>query len=89
MKPKAVTPKTTIELPKPVLLGLKRLAARRKTTMKAIIVESVQRTLREADVPAKPFKLRDGSFKGNGLQPGVDLSNWDQIRDMIYEGRGA
>jgi hypothetical protein len=34
------------------------------------------------------FRLRDGSFKGKGLQPGVDLSNWEQIRSLIYEGRG-
>ncbi len=35
------------------------------------------------------FRLRDGSFKGKGLQPGVDLSNWEQIRSLIYEGRGG
>jgi len=35
----------------------------------------------------KPFKLKDGSFKG-GTGMVKDYS-WDEIRDMIYEGRGG
>ena len=36
---------------------------------------------------AKPqqFQLRDGSFAGDGLQHGVDLGDWENIRALVYE----
>jgi len=39
--------------------------------------------------PSRPFKLRDVSFRGEGVQPGIDLRDWDHIRSLIYEGRGG
>jgi len=35
------------------------------------------------------FKLKDASVVGQGLQPGIRESDWEQIRDILYEGRGA
>ena len=32
--------------------------------------------------------LRDASFQGQGLQPGVP-ADWQGLRDLSYEGRGA
>jgi len=37
----------------------------------------------------KPYKLKDGSVTGQGLQPGQEALTWAEVRDMIYEGRGA
>lgn len=35
--------------------------------------------------PPKPFKLEDGVFRGEpGLEPGFDLSDWTQIKELIY-----
>ena len=35
------------------------------------------------------FQLRDASFKGNGLQPGVQLADWSDVAAQIYGGRGG
>ena len=37
----------------------------------------------------KPFKLRDASFKGKGLQAELSNASWERLRDLIYEGRGG
>ena len=32
---------------------------------------------------------KDWFFKGEGVQEGIDLSDWSQIRRMAYEGHGG
>lgn len=79
--------KTTIEIPDALLQQAKRVASREKTTLRALVEEGLRRVLRERG--KKPFRFRDASFKGKGLQPGIREGDWAQIRDLIYEGRGA
>lgn len=81
--------KTTIELPDALFKQLKSKASREKTTMKALIQAALRGYLSDAKTPHKKFKLKDGSFKGQGLMPGIEEGNWSQIREMIYEGRGG
>ena len=81
--------KTTVEIEDRLFERAKREALRRKTTLRKLIERGLRHELGQ---PARKteFRLRDASFKGGGgLQPGIDLSNWEQIRDIIYEGRGA
>jgi hypothetical protein len=33
--------------------------------------------------------LRRATFKGRGLQAGVEGASWERLREMAYEGRGA
>lgn len=47
----------------------------------------ISRPLLERARRAAAFRLRDASFRGEGLQPGVALGSWDAIRDAIHEGR--
>jgi hypothetical protein len=58
-------------------------------TLKALFEEGLRKVMAgKKDEPK--FKLRDGSFKGgNGLTPEFQNATWEQIRDAIYEGRGA
>lgn len=43
-----------------------------------------------ADAPKhSAFKLRDASMRGEGLQPEFVNATWEQIRAVIYEGRGG
>jgi hypothetical protein len=42
-----------------------------------------------AETKRPPFRMRDGRFGGNGLQPEVRDLSWDQLREMSYEGRGG
>jgi hypothetical protein len=80
--------KTTIDIADALLDKARRLAARRGTTVKALVEAGLRRVIDEqAQQPA--FRLRRASFKGEGLQPGLDASAWERMREMAYEGRGA
>jgi len=80
--------KTTIELPDPLFAQMRRYADTHKVTMKSLIEQGLRKVMAEKKTE-KPFKLRDGSFKGNGLTPEFQNATWEQFRDAIYEGRGA
>lgn len=80
--------KTTIEIPDPLLNSVRRLAAAEGTTVKALVELGLRRVLSEKRRDAG-FRLRSASFKGNGLSPAVQGADWQQLRDMAYEGRGA
>jgi hypothetical protein len=78
----------TVELPAPLLKQAKALAAREGTTLRALLEEGLRESLARRQMRRR-FRLRDVSVKGKGLQPGVDLANWEQIRSLVYEGRGG
>jgi hypothetical protein len=81
--------KTTIDIADGLFEDARRLARQQKTTLKAVVEASLRKYISEAKPKAKRFVLRDGSFKGNGLQPGIREGDWEQLRAMIYEGRGG
>jgi hypothetical protein len=81
--------KTTVDIPTPLLEEARRAADRDGTTLKALVETGLRRVLADRRGNAAPFRLRDASFRGEGLQPGVASGSWDAIRDAIYEGRGA
>jgi len=79
--------KTTIDLPEPLLEQAKAVAAEEGTTLRRLVEEGL-RVVIERHAERSGFVLRSASFKGEGVQPGVDLERWDQLRDLIYQGRG-
>jgi len=81
--------RTTIEIPEPLFRQLKRVAAERQMTIRALIESSLRQFLTSQEASRRPFKLKDGSVRGAGLQPGLQGGSWEQLRDLIYEGRGA
>ena len=80
--------RTTIRLNDRLLQEAKRLARRTKRTLTAVIDEA----LREKLARARPRPRRDLSplptFRGRGLQPGVDLDDTAALLDLM-EGRRA
>ena len=80
--------KTTIELPEALFAKAKRYARAHGTTLKALIEQGLRLRLAEKG-DAKPFKLRDASVKGNGVDPEFRDAAWEQLRDTLYKGRGA
>ena len=80
--------KTTIEISDAVLEQARELAAREGLTLREVVEAGLRRLLAE-DPGGKSFTLRDASVGGRGLQPGIKPGSWEQIRDLIYEGRGA
>ena len=80
--------KTTIEVSDALMLEAKSLAQEHNTTLRALVEEGLEKVLRDLRNP-KPYKFKDGSFGGQGLQPGQENLSWEELRDMLYEGRGA
>ncbi len=80
--------KTTVEIPDSLLAEAKRLAVREGTTIRALIEQALRRIVQERATQST-FHLRKASFRGGGLQPGIREGSWEQIRELIYEGRGG
>ena len=82
--------KTTIHIPDSLLEEAKKAAHQEGTTLKALVEEGLRKALEERRGRGQTaFKLRDASFKGQGLQPHLAGVTWDQILDISYEGRGG
>ena len=80
--------KTTIEISDSLLEEAKRLAAKEGTTVRAYVEQGLRRILAERKSRGR-FRLRKATFKGKGLQPGVQDPTWERIRETIYQGRGG
>jgi hypothetical protein len=80
--------KTTIEIADPLFEQAKREAARRGTTLRALVEQGLRETLKKPK-PGKPYKFRPVVFHGDGMRPEVAAGGWPAIRDLIYEGHGA
>jgi hypothetical protein len=81
--------KTTVEIADPLLEEAKQLAHQQGTTLRVLFEEGLRVAIEaRKSTERKPFRLRDGSFKGGkGL---VDPSlTWEQIRDLSYGKRGG
>lgn len=80
--------KVTIDISDGLWRDAQKLAMREGVTPSALIERGIHRVLSEAK-PFKnsskgPFKLRDGSFKGNGLRPDLRDVPWSKIRALAY-----
>lgn len=76
---------TTLEIPDPLLSEANELAARDGTTLHALVEEGLRRIVSEKKHTGG-FKLRDASFRGNGLRPEPKGASWDEIIGLAYEG---
>jgi hypothetical protein len=80
--------KTTIEISDPLLAEAKRVAARDRTTLRALIEKGLRSVLKERGRPAR-FTLRDASFRGRGLRPEFQGADWGRVAEAAYEERGG
>jgi hypothetical protein len=83
--------KTTIDISDPLLRQAKKLAARDGVTLKTLVERGLRKIVAEDEAPkSKPFKLRDGSFKGGkGLHPDVEGLSWREILEISYGHRSV
>lgn len=81
--------KTTVEIADPLFEEARRIATRDGDTLRSLIEQGLRQVVAERRRATKPFKLRDASVNGNGLTEEFKSASWEQIRDAIYEGRGA
>ncbi|PWU06109.1 MAG: DUF2191 domain-containing protein [Terriglobia bacterium] len=77
--------KTTVEIPDSLFQEVRAFAESRGVSFRQLVEEGLRTVVREGQRARKPFRLRDGSYAGKGLQR--DLS-WNDIREAIYTGRG-
>jgi hypothetical protein len=76
--------KTTVEIADPLFHQAKALAAQEGLHFRVLLEEGLRAAI-EARKPSstKPFRLRDGSFKGGrGLQPGL---RWQDLPALAYD----
>ena len=80
--------KTTIHIADSLFDEAKKVAQQERTTLRALVEEGLRKVLRERGerLPGG-FKLRPASFKGQGLNPGLEGAEWARILDISYEGR--
>jgi len=77
--------KTTIDIADPLFERARRHAEREGTTLRALVEEGLRHVLAQK-TGEKPFKLRDGSFKGPcaGMTPEFANAPWSKIRRAAY-----
>lgn len=73
--------KTTIEVSDALFNAAKDVAARRQTTLRALVEEGLRRVLAEAAAKTRPaFKLKDARVRGKAvLLP--DPRSWRQLEE--------
>jgi len=76
--------KTTIRISDALLEEVRRIAARDRTTLKALVEEGLRRVIEDRSRP-RAFRLKKATFKGQGLHPDIAGAPWETIRDIIYE----
>lgn len=77
--------RTTIDLSDSLLARVKRLMAKRKTTMRALVEEGLHRLLDE-EQSRSAFKLRDASFSGEpGFAEGAGAQDIARVLQGINE----
>ncbi len=80
--------KTTIDISDSILLQAKRLAARRGTTVKALVELGLRRVIADRNNDTRFVFQPVTDRLGAGSSPSPAMP-WEQVRDVIYEGRGT
>jgi hypothetical protein len=80
--------KTTVEIADPLFDQAKALALKEGLSFRVLVEEGLRTVIESrTGTPSKPFRLRDGSFKGGkGLQSGIE---WTQLTSLAYEDEGG
>ena len=81
--------KTTLDISDSLLREARKLAARERTTLRALVEQGLRQVVSAKKRRRPAFRLRKASFRGRGLQPELADAGWDRLRDLAYEGRGG
>ena len=80
--------KTTVDISDSLLKEAKKIAAKKKTSVRSLIEQGLRQTIEKYKEP-QTFRLRKATFKGKGLHPSVEEYSWEKVRDLVYEGHGG
>lgn len=81
--------KTTVEIRDSILKEARKIASKEDITFRELVEEGLRRAIADRDKKKRPFKYKGVTFGGKGLHPDIEEGNWEQIRSLIYEGRGG
>lgn len=77
--------KTTIEIPDAILEEAKEAARREGRTLRSLVEEGLRLALERREEGG--FRLRDASVEGRGLRPELEGASWEEIAELVYQGR--
>ena len=77
--------KTTVELAPDLFDRVKRRAKAEGVTFKAIVESALWQMLKAVPSKRQRGEMPDRSVDGEGYQDGIDPTNWNQIRSLMYE----
>lgn len=80
--------KTTIQISDSLFAEARKIAHQEHTTLKALVEEGLRTVIAKKN-KREPFKLREASFRGNGLQSEFADASGEKILNVIYEGHGS
>lgn len=79
--------RTTVRLDEHLLAEAKQRAARTGRTLTAVIEDALRQALTDAKRSKKSAPARFPTFRGDGLQPGVDLDDTAALLALMDETR--
>ncbi|MBI5368067.1 MAG: ribbon-helix-helix protein, CopG family [Planctomycetes bacterium] len=77
--------RTTIQVADEVLAEFKRFAADSHRSLGAVIEDALREVLARRRAGRPAHRVRITTFKGRGLQPGVDLDDGAALLDLMEE----
>lgn len=80
--------KTTVEIADPLLDEARKIASRENTTLRTLIEQGLREVIAQRRRRTR-FRLRKATFKGKGLSAEARKADWNRLRELAYEGRGA
>lgn len=78
--------RTTVRLDDALLAEAKQVAARTGRTLNAVIEDALRQALAQSHRPASRTPAELTTFRGEGLQPGIDLDNSTALLDAMETG---
>jgi hypothetical protein len=75
--------RTTIRLDDDLLAAAKRRAVERGTTLTAVIEDALRESLARRPEAGERERIELLTFRGGGVQPGVDLDDSAGLRDIM------
>ena len=78
----------TGKIPDSLFEEARNVARRDRTTLKVLVEQGLRHVIAERN-RRSGFRLRKATFRGQGLNPQLAGTSWEQIRQLSYEGRGG